>query len=264
MRVPNPIAALRRNWRIFARTTVSEIRSRYAGSVLGLFWMVLAPLLLLSIYSVIYLAVFRVRPSDMSSEHYVLYVLSGLLPFLAWSDGVTAGSASLTANRDILLSTVFPAELVPLRSVVASQPPSVIGLGLCMVAAASLGLASPALLAVPVVWILLLLFIVGVSWVLALATLLVKDVTQALGFINMVLLVASPIAYAVSAAPDSLRPWLRLNPLAHYIEALHDCIVYGRWPGARQWLIMAAVAAVSFTAGAWLFSRARRALFDYA
>lgn len=258
------MTVLRLNWRIFVRTTANEIRSKYAGSVLGLFWMLLAPLLLLSIYSVIYLAVFNVRPADMTPQQYVVYVLSGLLPFLAFSDGMTAGSASLTSNRAILLSTVFPAELVPLRAVIASQAPSLVGMGLCVAAASALGLARPSIMAAPLVWLLLLLFVVGVAWILALASLLVKDVQQALGFINMILLVASPIAYTVSAAPPSLRPWLRLNPLAHYIEAMHDCIVAGRLPALEQWGVMSAISAAAFVAGAWLFGRAKRALLDYA
>jgi lipopolysaccharide transport system permease protein len=264
MTTQNPLAVLRRNWRIFARTTANEVRSRYAGSVLGLFWMVLAPLLLLAIYSVIYLAVFKVRPADMTPEHYVLYVLSGLLPFLAFSEGIAAGSASLTSNRAILLSTVFPAELVPLRAVIASQAPSLIGVGLCVAAAAALGLARLSIVVLPLVWLLLLLFVIGVAWVLALASLLVKDVQQALGFVNMVLLIGSPIAYTISAAPPSVRPWLRLNPLAHYIEAMHDCIAGGTMPQFQQWAVMIAISFASFTAGAWLFGRAKRALFDYA
>jgi len=260
----NVITMVRRHWRVFIRTTANEIRSRYAGSLLGLFWMVLAPLLLLTIYSVIYLAVFRVRPADMTPEHYVLYVLSGLVPFLAFADGIAAGSASLTTNRAILLSTVFPAELVPLRAVMASQASSVIAMSLCIAAAFALGLGSLALAAVPLVWFLLLLFIIGVAWVLSLGSLLVKDVQQALGFVNMLLLVASPIAYTVESAPPELRLWLRLNPLAHYIEAMHDCIVGGRFPDPEQWAVMLAISAVALVFGAWLFARAKRVLFDYA
>jgi lipopolysaccharide transport system permease protein len=170
----------------------------------------------------------------------------------------------LTANRAILLSTVFPAELVPLRAVMASQASSLIGIGLCLIAASALGLGSVSFVAVPMIWLLLVLFIVGVSWVLSLASLLLKDVQQILGFVNMVLLVGSPIAYTLASAPVSLRPWLRLNPLAHFIEAMHECIVFGRLPGVQQWAAMIAISVTTFFAGWWLFSRAKRALFDYA
>ena len=237
---------------------------RYAGSLLGLVWIVLAPLLLMSIYAAIYLYVFRIRPVDMTAPHYVVYVLSGLLPFLTFSDGLASGTGSLSSNRAILLSTVFPAELVPLRSVLAGQAPSIVGMILCIAAAAASGLASPAMLAVPIVWILLVMFVVGVVWVLALANLLVKDIQHALGFVNMILLVASPIGYTLDMAPPSLRRWLQLNPLAHYIDAVHECIVYGRFPSLRAWVVLLGLSLVSLFAGYWLFQRAKRVLFDYA
>jgi lipopolysaccharide transport system permease protein len=255
---------LRRHRRIFLKTAIAETRSRYAGSVLGLLWIVLAPLLLMSIYAAIYLYVFGIRPANMTASHYVIYVLSGLIPFLTFSDGLASGTGSLSSNRAILLSTVFPAELVPLRSVLAGQAPSIVGMTLCVAAAAAMGLATPAMLAVPIVWILLVMFVVGVVWVLALANLLLKDIQHALGFVNMVLLVASPIGYTLDMAPPSLRQWLQLNPLAHYIDAVHQCIVYGRFPTFRAWLILVALSLVSLFAGYWLFQRAKRVLFDYA
>jgi lipopolysaccharide transport system permease protein len=259
-----PFATLRRNRRVFVQTTIAEVRSRYAGSLLGLFWVILAPLALMSIYAAIYLYVFRVRPANMPASHYVVYVLSGLLPFLTFSDGLASGTSSLSSNRAILLSTVFPAELVPMRAVIASQAPAVIGLSLCIAAAAATGLASPAMIAIPVIWLLLLLFVLGIVWVLALANLLVKDIQHALGFVNMILLVASPIGYTLDLAPPALRVWLQLNPLAHYIDAIHDCVVYGRFPDGRAWAVLIAISLTSFFAGYWVFQRAKRVMLDYA
>lgn len=259
-----PLVTVWRNWPVFAHTTLGEVRSRYAGSLLGIVWMFLAPMLLMTIYAIIYLAIFNVRPAEMPPSHYVLYVLSGLVPFLGFSDGLSAGSGSLSANRAILLSTVFPAELVPLRAVVASQAPTIVGMGICLIAASVLGLSSLSFIALPLIWLLLLMFVTGVVWVLALANLLLKDVQHALGFVNMILLIASPIGYTEAAAPLALRPWLKLNPLAHYIEAMHDAVVFGRFPRADTWAVMLVCSMVSFAGGYWLFQRAKRALFDYA
>jgi lipopolysaccharide transport system permease protein len=264
VKLSTPFSTLRRNRRVFLQTTIAEVRSRYAGSLLGLFWLVLAPLALMSIYAAIYLYVFRVRPVDMTPSHYVVYVLSGLLPFLTFSDGLASGTSSLSTNRAILLSTVFPAELVPLRAVLAGQAPPVIGMIVCIVAAVATGLASPAMAAIPLIWLLLLLFVAGIVWVLSLANLLVKDIQHALGFVNMILLVASPIGYTLDLAPPELRIWLQLNPLAHYIDAIHQCVVYGRLPDARAWTILIGLSLTSFFAGYWVFQRAKRVLLDYA
>lgn len=264
MPVIDPFLALYKYREVFFRTGLSEVRSRYAGSVLGLLWLMLAPLLLMSIYAAIYLVVFQVRPADMSPTQYVLYVLSGLIPFLGFSDALASGSSSLTMNRAILLSTVFPAELVPLRAVLVSQAPTLAGLGLCVIAATVAGHASWAMLALPLIWALLVTFVAGIVWVLALVSLLIRDVQQALGFVNMILLIACPIGYTLAMVPAQFRPLFQLNPLSHFIEAMHGAVVFGQWPGVSAWAVMLSLSLLSCAAGFRIFQRAKRVLFDYA
>src|SRR5678810_1026702 len=191
---------------ILLQTTANEVRFRYAGSLLGAFWLALAPLLLMAIYAGVYLVVFRVRPPDMSAEHYVLYVLSGLIPFMGFSEALSAGSSSLTLNRAILLNTVFPAELVPLRAVLSSQAPTAVGILVAALIGVALGLGSPALLAIPLIWLALVMFVSGIVWILSLASLLARDVSQLLVFLNMALLVICPIGYTEAMVPSVLRP----------------------------------------------------------
>ena len=64
------------------RTTISEIRRRYAGSIMGMAWLLLGPVLLMVLYATIYGVVFRLKPPEMSSNTYVIYILVGLVPFL--------------------------------------------------------------------------------------------------------------------------------------------------------------------------------------
>lgn len=249
---------------MFARTTVTEVRSRYAGSVLGLLWMVVAPLLLMGIYAVIYLVIFNVRPTDMSPALYVVYVLSGLLPFLGFSEALSTGAASLSMNRAILLSTVFPAELVPLRAVLSSQASTAVGMCFCVGLALLVATPTTAWVLLPFIWIAMLLFVSGIVLTLSLASLLLKDIQQVLGYVTMVLLIASPIGYTPSMVPPGLQRWLLVNPLAHYINAIHDVLIFGRWPSQTTIIAMLAMSVVSFALGFWIFGRSKRVFFDYA
>lgn len=259
-----PFLVLHRYWDVFVRTALTEVRSRYAGSALGLLWMVLAPLLLMGIYATVYLVIFNVRPADMSAAVYVVYVLSGLLPFLGFSEALTNGAASLAMNRAILLSTVFPAELVPLRAVVSSQASTIVGMLFCIVVATLVTGPSAAWLLLPFIWIAMLLFVSGIVLALSVASLLLKDIQQGLGFVTMILLIASPIGYTPAMIPDRLRPWLMINPLAHYINAIHEVLIFGRWPSPVTLLTILILSTVSFAGGFWVFGRAKRVFFDYA
>jgi|SRR5687768_3760815 len=259
-----PFITLHRYWDVFVRTTVTEVRTRYAGSVLGLLWMVVAPLLLMGIYAIIYLVIFNVRPTDMSPAVYVVYVLSGLLPFLGFSEALGTGTASLSMNRAILLSTVFPAELVPLRAVVSSQASTAVGMVFCVGLALLVAEPAAAWVLLPLIWIAMLLFVSGIVLALSLASLLLKDIQQVLGYVTMVLLIASPIGYTPSMVPASVRPWLLVNPLAHYINAIHDVLIFGRWPSPTAIVAILTMSVGSFALGFWIFGRSKRVFFDYA
>jgi lipopolysaccharide transport system permease protein len=260
----DPIRILVRHWPTFIRTTVTEIQSRYAGSALGLLWMVLAPLLLMTIYAVVYLVIFNVRTPELPPALYVVYVLSGLLPFLAFSEALSTGSASLSMNRAILLSTVFPAELVPLRAVLSSQAPTAIGMTLCLALATLITGPRLTWLAVPVIWFAMMLFVGGIVLTLSLTSLLVKDIQQALGFVTMLLLIASPIGYTPTMVPPALKLWLLINPLAHYLGAIHEVVVFGRLPGVGSAAAILVMSITSFCVGFWVFGRTKKVFFDYA
>src|ERR1700741_4319372 len=93
------------------RTVKSEILQKNAGSLLGLLWLVLTPLIFLVIYSVVYIVIFRIKPGALSEYEYTLLIFAGLMSFLGFSEAISAGIASLAGHRSILLNTVFPSEL---------------------------------------------------------------------------------------------------------------------------------------------------------
>ena len=262
--VLGPFRTLRRYSKILLRTTISEVKFRYAGSILGLFWLILAPVLLMVIYAGVYLVIFRIRPSDMSAQTYVLYVFSGLIPFLGFSEALNSGSSSLSLNKAILLNTVFPAELVPLRAVLCSQAPTAVGLVISVLLAIALGTASPAILALPLIWLALIFFVAGLVWVLALLSLVARDIQQLLTFVSMALLIVSPIAYTPEMVPSVIRPLFFANPLSYFIDAFHEVLVYGRPPSIGLWAEIIGMSALSFSTGFWVFQRAKRVFFDYA
>ena len=245
-------------------TVTVALRQRYAGVTLGMAWLILGPILLLALYSAIYLIIFRVRPAKMDAEIYVLYIFTGLVPFVSFSQGLVQGTIALSADRDILLNTVFPAELVPLREVMVSVVNMGAGLAIIAVLAMILGRFSLAWLMVPFVITLLLMFLTGIVWVLSLANLVLKDIQQILTYVTLMLMVASPIAYTPDMLPASLNVLIYFNPLAYFIICLQSTIVLGTLPA---WPILVGVVVMglgSFFTGAWIFNRAKTALFDYA
>lgn len=244
---------------------VQDVRQRYAGSILGLGWAVLYPLLLLAIYSVIYAYVFKIRPPSLTEYQYLVLVFSGLVPLLAFNEALLAATVSLSGNRALLLNTVFPAELIPPRAVLGAQLPSLASLSATLVAGFAMGLSKwTALLAVPLVWMLLLLFVCGLGWILSLLMLVARDIQHALGLVLMVLTILSPFAYTPDMVPAGLKLLIYCNPLSYFVLAMQQAICYGAWPSALTLLPAAALALSAFFGGFWLFRRAKFVFFDYA
>jgi lipopolysaccharide transport system permease protein len=241
-----------------------ELRSLYAGSLLGLFWVVVGPIVLLSLYAVIYIFIFRIRPTTLSQGMYVLHIFSGLVPFMAFSASLFAGSTSLSLNKQVLLNTVFPAELVPLRAVLVNSVTIVSGLAVVCLLGAFLGQLSAWVLLLPLIIVLQVMFVAGLVWILSLANLVLRDIQPILTFVLLALLIATPIAYTPDMIPGGLAPIIWCNPLAYFVMSYQYALVLQTMPPIHIAAAALIAGVTSFGFGYWVFQRAKLVMFDYA
>jgi lipopolysaccharide transport system permease protein len=246
------------------RTTVSEVRQRYAGSAMGLFWVMLAPGLLLALYACVFIYIYKTVPEGTDTTTYLVRLFAGLLPFLAFSDALLNGSGAVLSNRAVLLNTVYPAELVTLRAVLSGH--AVAAFGLILVAVLTLATGHPfeGLLLLPAVLLLQVMFVCGIAWPLSLANLVLRDVQQALTFLCTALMVISPIAYTPESAPGLLKLLVYLNPVSYFVLTCQSLATTGTLPPTRVVLVMTAMSFGAFLVGFRLFQRGKLAFWDYA
>lgn len=260
----SPFRELARYRRILARTSLVELRAAYAGSALGIVWVLLGPLLIMAIYAVMFLVVLRVRPEAMSGIEYLMYMCTGLVSMLAFSTALTASAVSISKNRQVLLNTVFPAELLPVRAVIVSS--TVLPAGLLLVVLASIigGQASWSLIFIPIVVALQLMLSCGLGWLLSLLTLVVRDTPIALQYVTMALLFVTPIGYTPEMAPPLFRALMYANPLTYFVVTIQSLVVFGRLPSGAIAVTAFLIAILAFAFGYWVFRRAKQTVLDYA
>src|SRR3984957_10659987 len=240
-----------------------DVRQRYAGSVLGSFWALLYPLFMVAFYATIYVVIFRVRVPNLSPEVYTVLVMSGLSAVLMFSESISNGLGAIVNQRSLLLNTVFPAELLPPRSVLASQVPSLVAIVLASIAAVFLGSASPiAIFVVPIAWILLIMFLIGLVWIFSLIALVLRDIQQGVSIINMSMMVLSPMAYTPDMVPSALKFIIWLNPISYFILCLQAPLALGTWPSPAAMIGSVCLGVCSFFLGIAFFRRARFAFVD--
>ena len=246
-------------WRI----TRSELKARYAGSHLGHTWVFLAPALLLVVYAITYVAILQIRLAGLDKWEYVIFIFSGLVPYLMTAEALTTGVTSVIANKSVLSNTVFPIDLTPVKAVLTSQATMVVGTMVTIVGAAIVGTLSWTIVLLPVIWILNVIALIGINWILSLLNVIFRDIQNILTPVLMMMLIISPIAYTPEIVPDSLRPLILLNPFAYFVVAYQQVIVLGLYPGPLHALALVLIAVVPFLAGSWFFASAKRVIIDY-
>ena len=254
---------LRSHRRLLWRVTKNDLQQRYAGSILGLGWAMAGPMLVLGIYALIYLEIFRIRVNDLSSGEYVLYVFCGLVPYLVCAEAIGQGVGSVIANKAVLNNTVFPIDLTPVKPVLGTQVVMATGMTVVLAGAAMTGRLHPTLALLPIVWVLNVLWLMGVNWLLSLLNVIFRDLQNLIAAVLMVMLVASPIAYTPDMVPPGLKPLLALNPFAYFVVAYQQIIMLGIWPSIPHLLVLVVMTAVTFGVGSWFFDRAKRVIIDY-
>jgi lipopolysaccharide transport system permease protein len=246
---------------LLLRSIKVEIRAQHAGTVLGMAWIVLGPLLLLSLYGLIYAVVFDVRVPNFSRSEYILNVFSGLVLFIAFSQAMSASTTALSKEQKLIFSN-FPSEFIPVKSVAVSYLVLLPATIFVVLGDAVFSQASWHLLLVPLVAILQLAFSVGIGCLLSLLGLVMRDISFLIQYIVIAILIVTPIAYTPDMVPEKIKPLLYLNPLYYYVSANQHLILLNQLPPMIEIALGTTMSITMFLLGVWLFKRARMAMMD--
>jgi lipopolysaccharide transport system permease protein len=248
-----------------------ELKARYRGSVLGFFWSFVNPLLLLAVYTFVFAIVMPREacpavpdPSVICLEPYALFLFCGLLPWTWFSSSLTEAAGSLVSGGNLIKKVLFPAEILPIVSVLSNLVHFLFGL--VIVGAFLAYFQRPPdltdLLWFPVVVIVQLVFTLGLSLMLSALTVHFRDIRDILSNLVTFWFFATPIIYYIGAAPGAKVWWtksvLDANPMTHIIVSYQEILFFPGPMGHWRWLLaLGAVSLVLFVAGYWVFDRLR-------
>jgi len=264
----NPLAFLGTGWRhrnLIRRLTWRQIEARYRGSVLGLLWTVLHPLLLLGVYTFVFSVVFRAKwnlpEGDRSA--FALFLFSGLIVYWVFADCVVQAPGLMRANRIYIKQLVFPTQILPWVSLCVALFNLLMQLGILALFYATIhGLPPPTVLLLPFILLPVALLTLGSSWFLSSLGVFFEDVSQVVGVFVTALLFLSPIFYSTERIPAEFRGYYFVNPFAHILEMVRDVIFRGAQPEWHAWgLLMLGTGLVAWLGYAW-FEKTRTAFAD--
>lgn len=233
-----------------------ELKVKYKNSVLGFFWSLLNPVLMMLIFSFVLGFIFK----DPKIDNFPIFVLAGLLPWNFFNSSIQGATGSIVANAGLIKKVYFPRELLPLSITLANLVNFFLELAVFFLfILVSALFFTPRLLVfykfLPYLIILLpalFLFSVGVGLITAAINVYLRDVQHIIGIILMVLFYATPIIYRLELVPAAFLPFYKLNPLAVFILSF-KYIFYWMQPPTYKMLTFALISSLITFAFGYLF-----------
>lgn len=217
----------------------SEVAGRYRGSFAGFLWSFLNPLFSLVMYTFVFGVVFKAR-WGLSAENtfdFSLVLFAGLILHGLLSECINRAPYLILSNPAYVKQVVFPLEILPVVALGSSLFHTLISLLLLIVIWSIVnGGVALATAFIPLLILPLSLITVGLSWLIAAATVYFRDLGQLVTFISSSLLFFSPVFYPASSVPDPFRHILDLNPLTYIIEKVRATLIDGKIPELNGYL----------------------------
>lgn len=241
---------------------VRELKARYRGAFLGYFWSLVNPLLLLGVYTFVFNYIFR--PRMEGADPYALFMMTGLFPWVWASTALLEGVVSLSANAGLIRKAVFPAEVLPTVTVFSNLVHFLLALPIlagALIVGRLMGypVGGWAAILFPLIVLLEIPMLVGMSLGLAALNVHFKDVKDIVTNLLTLMFFMTPIIYVLSSIPAEFKAlrWMIAwaNPFTPFTLGYQAVFFHGVAPGPQLWLHMAAWAAVSWVVGSWLFER---------
>lgn len=240
-----------------------DIRQQYAGSVLGLFWVLIQPCILVFAYYFVYTHLFSRNIIGTSSLEYIFILLAGLLPFLSFSSAVSTSAVSITANLSLIKNCSFDIILIPIKSVLVSYVTYTLAFIFLIFASLifNLGSLSPNILLIFVAYIFQMIFNIGLALILSPLSIFFKDIVNFIQPLLLLLMLISPIAYRASSIGNKMAI-NTYNPLSWFISFYQDLLVYNNVLYINL-MKLACLSSLVLLFGIYLFNNFKKALLDH-
>jgi lipopolysaccharide transport system permease protein len=251
-------------YRLLIQSLVSrEIKARYRGSVLGFFWSFINPLLLLLTYGLVFTFMLRLdRSSSPGTDPYFLFLFCGILPWTWFSSSLIESSGVLIGGGALIKKVLFPAEVLPVVTVLANLVHFLFGLPILLFFLVYEGRLSWSILWLPLPLLVQFVFTLGLALLVSALTVHFRDIKDILGHLLHLWMFASAILYLYNGAHGPLRWMLRLNPMAHLVVCYQQIFFDGHFDHFGGLAGTAGVAILVYLVGAFLFDRLRDTLAE--
>jgi len=249
-----------RYWELLRVLVKRNIGSRYRGSLLGVYWSLLSPIIMTGLYAAIFKKSFK-QYYDNSTLEYLLAAFTGLVVIQFYNSATSQALASIVSNGRLLNKVKLPISIFPLSMVASNVFQLVLGpLPLLLIVTFVRSKSLINILALPLPLIALVLVCAGVGFVLSALYVFFRDLAYFYELLCFIIWIASPVFYPAQIVPNKVRAFLILNPLLPIIESIRQIALSGHSPNFAL-ISQAWISGIIFLIFGWYFFRVCKAKF---
>lgn len=259
------IETLIKNRELLWQLSKREFLGRYKGSIMGVTWSLFHPLLMLVIYTFVFSVVFKAK-WGIGGENKVTFALvmfSGMILHGLLAECLNRAPDLILTNSNYVKKVVFPLEILPVVVFVSALLRFVISFCILVIFSVFAGMSiHPSVILSPIVLLPLVLFTLGLSWLLASLGVYLRDLTQVIGVISTMLLFLSPVFYSLDALPPEFQTFVFFSPLTLPITQLRDVMFWGKSIAWGSWSLSMGIGMIACYFGFWWFQKSRKGFAD--
>jgi len=246
------------NRKLIRTFAVIDLKLRYKNSVLGFFWSILEPLLLLSVLYLVFTFIF-------ASEilHFPLYLLLGIIIWNSFTRGTIMSMNSIVGRGGLVTSIYFPRIILPIAANTTSFLMMGFEFGILAAFMIAFQFVPPVTIFLfPLILLFLFILCNGTGFILSVLYVKYKDVLHIWQIITYAGFFLTPIIYSLQIFPDEVKNFILLNPLAQIVEISHNAVLYGMLPNIIDFLYILGIVVTIFFVGLLIFQKKEKTVID--
>lgn len=261
MFIKNVVTNLKKYMFLLQQLVSRDFKVKYKRSILGVVWSLLYPLLTMAVMAIVFSNVFKFSTPGVS---YLAYLLSGLVMFNYFSEASNLAMSSVVANFSLLNKIYIPKYIFPLSKCLFVGINFLLTLIPLYVVLFATGTGINIYhIFLPYAFLCLFMFTLGMGFILSAVSVFLRDMFYIYGIVIMMWTYLTPIMYDISTISPTLQPFLKLNPLYHYINFAREIILNGRIPQPFTWLTCIGSAVIVLLIGVVVFKKTQDKFIYY-
>jgi lipopolysaccharide transport system permease protein len=258
------LGSLSRHWDLLWQMALTDLRGRYVGSSLGLFWTAIHPLVMIVIYTLVFSQVMGARlPGSENQYAYGVYLCAALLPWIGFQEIVTRCTTLFPDNANLVRKVAFPKSILYGFVTLSAAINLAFALAVFLLVLVVTGypLHATLLLWAPLI-ALQLVFALGIGVLASVLHVFVRDTAQLVAVVFQVLFWATPIVYVDSVLPQWLQRIQRFNPFNAFAGAHRMLVLDGTLPSLKRMAVLVGLTVLTLVLGLIVYRRFRADILD--